>query len=75
MTFAIIYFIGMIVSVILILILAHYEKKKGESIEDLPVVLCMCIWSWFCVFLFALGYKDTYKKIFRGWFKKDEKVA
>lgn len=67
----IVYFSGMFLAIILILVLAHYEKQRGSKIDDLPVALCLSAFSWVTVLLFILSYKDTYKKIFRGWFNKD----
>ena len=69
MGFAIFYLSGMLVSVILILILAHYEERLGNNIEDLPGSIGLAIWSWIMVALFIIVYKDTYKAMIKSWFK------
>lgn len=67
----IVYFSGMFLAIILILVLAHYEKQRGGKIDDLPVALCLSAFSWVTVLLFILAYKDTYRIILKNWFKKD----
>ena len=69
MGFAIFYLSGMLVSVILILLLAHYEERLGNNIEDLPGSIGLAIWSWIMVALFIIVYKDTYKAMIKSWFK------
>jgi len=67
----IIYLSGLLLSVVLILILAHYEKQRGENIDDLPATISMSLLSWITVILFYLAYRDTYHTIIKEWFKKN----
>lgn len=71
MFWGIFYLIGLFISLIMILILAIDEHKKGNSISDLPAAFCMCILSWLTVIMFGIAYADTYKTIIKSWFKKD----
>lgn len=66
MGWEIFYFSGIFVSIILILILAYYEKNiKGESIEDLPTALLLSLFSWVTVITFIIVYKKSYLNLFK----------
>ena len=66
---AIVYFTGLLLAVVLILVLAYYEKQRGDNIDDLPIALCMAGFSWLTVLLFVLAYKDTYRTILKNHIK------
>lgn len=71
MIVGIIYFSGLFIALVMILILSWNEYKKGNDISDLPTALCMSALSWLTVLMFAFAYKEIYKSIFQKWFKKD----
>lgn len=64
-TVGLIYIIGVVVALIQLLFLAYYFDRKGESISQLSAATCICIGSWFTVFMLILAYKTQFKEMFK----------
>ena len=63
----ILYAVGVIISLIMITILACYEKSTGKNIEDYPAaVIFLSVWSWVMVVVLIIVYRKSFKNIFTG---------
>lgn len=60
-----IYIIGVVVALIQLLFLASYFDRKHEPIDQLSAATCICIASWFTVFMLILSYKHQFIEIFK----------
>ena len=60
-----IYIIGVVVALIQLLFLAYYFDRKGEPIDQLSAASCICIGSWFTVFMLILAYKKQFIEMFK----------
>lgn len=72
MLFWILYFSGILVSIILILILAYHFKKEGDTIEDLPASIYLSLLSWVMVVAFIIIYKQIYLNMLKNLFKNKQ---
>ena len=60
-----IYIIGVVVALIQLLFLTYYFDRKGEPIDQLSAASCICIGSWFTVFMLILAYKKQFIEMFK----------
>ena len=67
-----IYMVGVVVSALLLIMLAIYEKRKGEDVSEFPASIILTFFSWITVLGLLYAYRDQFKNMFKKQ-KKNEK--